>query len=235
MSGAPVRLDAVRFGYGDAADMHFDAEVPAGSICVVTGPSGSGKSTLLALVAGFEEPREGRIEIAGRDWTGTDPAERPVTVIFQEHNLFPHLDVATNVALGIAPRRRITRADRDAAAAALERVGLRDKAERMPGALSGGERQRAALARAVLREQPVLLLDEPFAALGPALASEMLALVEAIARERAATVLLVTHQPLSAAERADHVLFLADGRVHAAGPPTILSADDPVIAAYLGG
>ena len=230
-----VKLDEARFSYGSGVDLRFDVAVPSGAISVVTGPSGSGKSTLLALVAGFEEPQAGRVMIGGRDWTGTDPAERPVTMIFQEHNLFDHLDVASNVALGIAPRRRVTAADRDAAQASLARVGLAGKGDRLPSALSGGERQRAALARAVLRERPVLLLDEPFGALGPALAREMLELVASLASERAATVLLVTHQPLAALGVATHAVFLAEGRVHASGTPDLLTGDDPVVRAYLGG
>ena len=214
--------------------MLFDADVPEGSLCLVTGPSGSGKSTLLALVAGFEEPSAGRILIGGRDWTGREPGERPVTMVFQEHNLFPHLDIETNVALGVAPRRRIAREDHQRTVEALERVGLGGMGQRFPGELSGGERQRAALARAVLRDRPVLLLDEPFAALGPALRAEMLGLVASIGMERSATVLLVSHQPLDAAHVASHVLFLDEGRVHAFGPPGLLSKRDSVIETYLG-
>ena len=235
MTTMGVRMEAVRFAYEGGAAMLFDAAVPEEALALVTGPSGSGKSTLLALCAGFERPEGGRVLMAGRDMAGLDPGERPCTVIFQEHNLFPHLDVTRNVALGIAPRRRITVEDLRTAEASLERVGLGGKGGRLPSELSGGERQRAALARAVIRDRPVLLLDEPFAALGPALAADMLALVASLARERGATVLLVTHQPLAAGAIADHVLFLADGRVHAAGPPELLHSRDPVIAAYLHG
>ena len=230
-----IALENVTFSHEEGgAPMAFDAAVPSGAVCLVTGPSGSGKSTLLALVAGFEQPRSGRVMIGGRDWTGRDPAERPVTMVFQEHNLFPHLDIATNIALGIAPRRRITASDLSRVAAAMDRVGLTGMGGRLPGALSGGERQRAALARAVLRDRPVLLLDEPFAALGPALRSEMLALMTGIASERQATVLLVSHQPLDATPHASMVLFLEGGRVHKAGGPDILRSDDAVIDAYLG-
>ena len=230
-----VRMEAVRFAYPEGAAMLFDAAVPGGALAVVTGPSGSGKSTLLALVAGFEEPQGGRVVMAGRDMAGLDPGERPCTVIFQEHNLFPHLDIATNVALGIAPRRRVTGADRHVAEGTLERVGLSGKGGRLPSELSGGERQRAALARAVIRDRPVLLLDEPFAALGPALAADMLSLVASLGRERGATVLLVTHQPLAAASVADHVLFLAEGRVHAVGGVELLRSNDPLVVDYLHG
>ena len=229
-----VILDDVRFSHSGGPEMAFDADVPTGALCLVTGPSGSGKSTLLALIAGFEEPRSGRLLIAGKDWTGTDPGERPVSMVFQEHNLFPHLDVATNVALGIAPRRRISREDRNRVEEALDRVGLAGKGSRLPGELSGGERQRTALARVFLRDRPVLLLDEPFAALGPALRTEMLALVAGIVAEKGATSLLVSHQPLDAANVASHVLFLNEGRVHRSGSPALLNDDDAIIADYLG-
>ena len=231
---AGVGLDEVAFSHrGEAPLMRFDAQVPSGALCLVTGPSGSGKSTLLALVAGFETPSAGRIVIGEEDWTGREPGERPVTVVFQEHNLFPHLDVATNVVLGIGPRRRVTPDDRERTEDALARVGLGGKGGRLPGELSGGERQRAALARAVLRDQPVLLLDEPFAALGPALRSEMLELVASVAAERSATVLLVTHQPLDAQSVATYALFLNEGTVHRAGSPAVLDERDGVIDTYL--
>ena len=229
-----VALHDVRFAHPGGPEMRFDVSIETGALAIVTGPSGSGKSTLLDLVAGFAEPRSGRVAIDGRDWTGTEPGERPVTMIFQEHNLFAHLDARTNVALGIAPRRRIMAADRERSDDALARVGLAGKGDRLPGALSGGERQRVALARALLRDKPVLLLDEPFAALGPALQDEMLDLVAAIRVEKGATVLLVTHQPEAAIRAASDVLFLADGRVHLRGNADVLRADDPTVRDYLG-
>ena len=229
-----VALEDVRFAHPSGPEMRFDVTVEAGALALVTGPSGSGKSTLLDLIAGFAEPRSGHVMIAGDEWTGTEPGERPVTMIFQEHNLFAHLDARTNVALGIAPRRRIRTVDRERADGALARVGLAGKGDRLPGALSGGERQRVALARALLRDKPVLLLDEPFAALGPALQDEMLELVAGIRAEKGATVLLVTHQPEAAVRAASDVLFLADGRVHLRGGPDVLHADDPAVRSYLG-
>ena len=244
MSGA-IGMDAVAFAHPGGAPMAFDLALPSGCFALLTGPSGSGKSTLLSLLAGFETPNAGTIHLGGKDVTALDPAQRPVTVVFQEHNTFPHLDVATNVALGIAPRR-IRRGDRERAEAALERVGLGGYGARLPGQLSGGERQRVALARAALRDRPVLLLDEPFAALGPALRADMLGLVADLATERGTSVLMVTHDPLEAVERATrpttqpttqpitHVVVLEGGRVHAVGPPALLTSDDPVIRSYLG-
>ena len=228
-----IVLDGVAFAHPGGAPMRFDLALPPGCFALLTGPSGSGKSTLLSLVAGFEVPTAGGVRIAGRDVTASGPAERPVTIVFQEHNTFPNLDVLTNVALGIAPRR-IGRVDRERAEAALARVGLAGYGPRLPGQLSGGERQRVALARAALRDRPVLLLDEPFAALGPALRADMLGLVADLAAERGASVLMVTHDPLEAMARASHAVVLNEGRVHAVGTPDLLGSDDPVIRSYLG-
>ena len=143
--------------------MLFDAEFAPASVTAIMGPSGSGKSTLLNLVAGFEMPKAGRVLIGDMDVTGLPPARRPVSMIFQENNLFAHLDVEKNVGLGRSPSLRLTADDRDAVANALARTGLAGKEQRLPRELSGGERQRVALARALVRNRPVLLLDEPFA------------------------------------------------------------------------
>jgi thiamine transport system ATP-binding protein len=157
-------------------------------------------------------------------------------MVFQDHNLFAHLDVATNVGLGISPALRLEPSDRDRVAAALARVGLEDFGQRLPGQLSGGERQRVALARCLVRDRPVLLLDEPFAALGPALRREMLDLIADIHRERAMTVLLVTHQPEDARRIASRTAFVHDGRILAVRPTDDLlgATDIPELREYLG-
>jgi len=214
---ASVRLEHVVFSYGEAA-FRFDAAFPAGAVAAVMGPSGSGKSTLLALVAGFETPRSGRVLIDEVDVSAVPPAARPVSMVFQENNLFAHLSVEQNVGLGRSPALRLTPDDRVAVQAALERTGLAGKQKRLPRELSGGERQRVALARALVRDRPVLLLDEPFASLGPALRADMLDLVAGLHAEKGMTVLFVTHQPQDAGRIADHVVFLEDGAVAAAGP-----------------
>ena len=181
------------------------------------GPSGSGKSTLLNLIAGFEAPQGGRVLIDDVDVTGLPPSARPVSMIFQENNLFAHLDVAANVGLGISPALRLTAADKERITTALSRTGLAGKEARLPRELSGGERQRVALARALVRDRPVLLLDEPFASLGPALRQEMLDLLVSVQAERKMTTLLVTHQPEDARRAADRIVFLEAGRIVAAG------------------
>lgn len=215
--GAAVQLETVTFGYGEVG-FSFDVTFAAGKITAVMGPSGSGKSTLLNLVAGFETPASGRVRIGGKDVTEAPPAARPVSMVFQENNLFAHLTVEQNVGLGRSPSLRLSSGDRADIAAALARTGLAGKEGRLPRELSGGERQRVALSRVLVRRQPVLLLDEPFASLGPSLRTDMLDLLCALHAEQGMTVLFVTHQPADAKRVADDVVFLENGRVAVAGP-----------------
>lgn len=215
--GASIRLEEVVFGYAGAASMRFDLSVEPSSIVAIMGASGSGKTTLLNLIAGFEAPSAGRVLIGEQDMAGVPPARRPVSMVFQENNLFAHLDVAANVGLGRSPSLRLTSADQDEVSQALAQVGLAGKEKRLPGELSGGERQRVALARVLLRRRPILLLDEPFASLGPGLRREMLALISDLHSRLGMTTLMVTHHPEDAREIADTVAFLASGRVEAVG------------------
>lgn len=227
MSGADVRLEQVAFSYGEAA-FAFHLAVAASEIVAVMGPSGSGKSTLLNLVAGFERPSSGRVLIGGEDATHLPPASRPVSMVFQENNLFAHLDVAQNVGLGRSPSLKLTERDRADVAAALARTGLAGKEKRLPAALSGGERQRVALSRVLVRDRPLLLLDEPFASLGPALRREMLDLLRDLHAERRMTILMVTHHPDDARAVADRIAFVDAGRVAAVAPTReMFAADGP--------
>jgi len=212
-----------------------DGSVPRGARVAVIGPSGAGKSTLLAAIAGFLAPASGRILWEGQDITSTPPGARPLSILFQDGNLFPHLTVAQNLGLGLDPRLRLTPGQLEQVAQVLDQVGLADKSARKPAALSGGEQSRVALARALLRARPLLLLDEPFAALGPALKSQMLALVEDIATRTGATVLMVTHDPADARRLCPLTVLVADGIAH---PPTatapLLDHPPPALASYLG-
>lgn len=229
-----IEISNLAFTYEDMK-MRFDLAVEQGALMAIIGPSGAGKSTLLALIGGFETALSGRIAIGGTDITSLQPAERPVTTLFQEHNLFAHLTVAQNIGLGLHPGLRLSPADRDAVAWSLSEVGLTGFEERLPGQLSGGERQRIAIARCILRKRPVLMLDEAFAALGPALRREMLSLVLDLKAREHLTVLMVTHDPADAAFAADQTAFIAGGHVIASGKTAeILGADDPAIRAYLG-
>ena len=239
MTGASVTLDDVTFRYrdgGSVLEMRFDLAVPEGAALAIIGPSGAGKSSLLSLIAGFDRPASGRILIGGVDVTASVPADRPVSMLFQDHNLFAHLDVWTNVALGLSPQLRLSEPQRGDIAVALARVGLTALAKRLPADISGGERQRAALARALVRNRPVLLLDEPFAALGPALRRDMLGLLAELQRETGVTILMVTHAPEDARAAAQLTALLDAGRIVAVRPTAELLAatDIPQLTDYLG-
>jgi len=229
-----LRLDHLEFGPPGFA-MTADLSVAGGARVAVIGPSGAGKSTLLAAIAGFVPVTSGRILWQGDDITDLAPARRPVSLLFQDNNLFPHLSVAQNLGLGIRPDLRLTAEDRDRVGRALADTGLDGLGERRPAQLSGGQQSRAALARALLRDRPVLMLDEPFAALGPALKTEMLDLVARICDRTGATLLMVSHDPEDARRIAPDSVLVAGGKVH---PPRktadLLDNPPPVLAAYLG-
>lgn len=212
-----------------------DWQAAKGARIAVIGPSGAGKSTLLSVIGGFFAPASGRVLWDGVDLTKMAASARPVTTVFQDQNLFPHLTIAQNLGLGISPSLSLTQADHARIAASLDRVGLADMGPRKPAQLSGGQQSRAALARALLRARPILLLDEPFAALGPALKSEMLALVAELAGESAACVLMVTHDPKDALAFAPLTCLVAGGVAHAPQPTAdLLENPPPDLAAYLG-
>jgi thiamine transport system ATP-binding protein len=233
--GAAVQLDNVRFGY-EETKVHFDLAIPAGSFVSVSGPSGSGKTTMLNLIAGFETPVSGMIRFDGEDVTRACVSKRPVSFLFQEHNLFPHLNVHDNIGLGISPSLRLSKQDELQIAASLTRLGMGDKGHRLPHELSGGERQRAALARVLVQDNPVLLMDEPFASLGPGLRREMTGLVASLQAERGMTVLLVTHHPAELLGAAPLLCFIEAGTVRAFGATEeLLSPRGPAfIQDYLG-
>jgi thiamine transport system ATP-binding protein len=206
-----------------------------GARIAVIGPSGAGKSTLLSMIGGFLAPDSGRVLWQGQDLTPLDPGARPITTLFQDQNLFPHLTIAQNLGLGISPNLRLTKPDHARIDAALGRIGLAGLGPRKPAQLSGGQQSRAALARALLRDKPILLLDEPFAALGPALKAEMLGLVAALADETGVTVLMVTHDPKDALAFAPLTCLVAGGVAHPPQPTeALLHNPPPELAAYLG-
>ncbi len=207
--------------------------VEPGVRVAVIGPSGSGKSTLLAAIAGFLPLAQGRITWEGEDLGGQDPGERPMSILFQDDNLFPHLSVAKNIGLGLSPTLRGI--DWERVTDSLASVGLAGMDARLPSELSGGQQSRVALARVLLRARPLLLLDEPFAALGPALRAEMLELVGRVADDTGATVLMVSHAPEDALRLGGQAITVIEGR---AEPPVetkaLLSDPPPGLREYLG-
>lgn len=187
-----------------------DFALPAQSLTAVTGASGSGKSTLLAGIAGFAEAVTGEVRIDDQPILDQPPGERPLSILFQDHNLFPHLTAFQNAALGVSPRLKLTAEMKQRVTEVLEQMGLAGFSERKPAALSGGQCARVALARTLLRARPVLLLDEPFSALDPDLRAEMLDLVQNVVKIHGLTALMVTHMPEDAAQ-ADHHLVIENG------------------------
>lgn len=209
----------------DGFELEADFSIEGAGIVAVIGPSGGGKSTFLSLIAGFDVPDRGRILWDGRDLARLSPGARPVAVLFQDNNLFPHLDVLTNVALGASPVARPDPEALERARAALARVGLEGFEGRRPGELSGGQQSRAALARVLLTDRPVVLMDEAFSALGPALRAEMLGLVREVLPS--ALILMVTHDPGDAQRWAGRTIFVGEGRVHPPRETQDLFADPP--------
>ncbi len=229
-------IDIMKGRY-DIPDFHLEIElaIARGRRVAVLGPSGAGKSTLLNIIAGFDRLTAGRLIVDGRNMETVAAAERPVSMVFQDHNAFAHLDAWSNVALGLSPSLKLDDGMKRRIDRALEEVGISHLAKRLPGDMSGGERQRIAIARVLVRERPVLLLDEAFAALGPALRKDMLGQVHALHAAHGLTTLMVTHQPEDARLFADQVVFVSDGLVHAALPvDAFFNSRDAVIRNYLG-
>ena len=231
-------MDMIRISNGvydwQGFRLAMDFAVTKASITAVLGPSGAGKSTLLNIIAGFESLNAGCLTLDGADHTTTAPAQRPVSLVFQDNNTFAHMTARDNVGLGISPSLRLNATQWNRVDNALSKVGIAHLALRKPGDMSGGERQRIALARVLVRQKPILLLDEAFAALGPSLRIEMLQLAKSLKQQQHLTLLMVTHQLEDAEAIADHVMFVNDGVVHA--PQTIRefkNSKDAAIRNYL--
>lgn len=207
-----IRLDNV-FLADDALPMTFDLQVETGERIAIVGPSGAGKSTLLNLIAGFVLPTQGNIWLNGENHTRSAPYERPVSMLFQENNLFPHLTVQQNLALGLKTSLKLTALEQDQIERVADAVGLTSFLSRLPNSLSGGQKQRVALARCLLRDKPILLLDEPFSALDPELRMDMLNLIDELCHSKNLTLLLVTHQPSELTGKVDRMLRIENGRI----------------------
>jgi len=232
-----VSIEHVSFGYGATAVLEdVSLEVAKGEFFAFLGPSGSGKTTLLRLVAGFGTPSQGRILIGERDVTGLPPWSRNVGMVFQSYALWPHMTVAKNVAFGLE-RRKLGRTEvARRMQAALDLVGLAPYADRRPSQLSGGQQQRVALARTIVIEPEVLLLDEPLSNLDAKLRVEMRSELKMLQRKLGITAIYVTHDQEEANAVADRIAVLDQGRIQQIGAPTELY-DHPAnrfVATFLG-
>jgi thiamine transport system ATP-binding protein len=187
-------VDNLEFAFSPTQKWNFSFAVPAGKSLAIIGESGSGKSTLLNLIAGFYTPSAGSIIFDQKILTHLSPAQRPVSMLFQENNLFEHLTVAQNIALGIHPGLKLSATEWQQVAEMIKKIGLHKKNDQLPSNLSGGQRQRVALARCLLRNKPLLLLDEPFTALDMKTKFELLSLVKDFQQSQNITLLLVSHQ-----------------------------------------
>ncbi len=216
--GISLRGITKRFGSSVAVN-DVDLEVERGEFFTMLGPSGSGKTTLLRLIAGFEVPDAGSISLHGVDVTGLPPYQRDVNTVFQDYALFPHFDVAQNVAYGLRVQRVPKNEREKRVQAALEMVQMSDFAKRRPGQLSGGQRQRVALARAIVNEPEVLLLDEPLGALDLKLRQEMQVELKRIQRQVGITFIYVTHDQEEALTMSDRVAVFRSGEIEQIGPP----------------
>lgn len=215
--------------------LRADFEIEAGARVAVLGPSGAGKSTLLGAIGGYVPLAKGRVVVNARDVSGAPPDQRDIAMLFQDGNLFPHLTLAQNVGLGLRPALRLTKAETAQVHEALARVGLAGFEHRKPGDVSGGQQSRAALARMLIQARPLMLLDEPFSALGPALRGEMLELTSEVARDAGATVIMITHDPKDAERASDQIVFVDAGQAHAPRAVADIMADPPeALRAYLG-
>jgi putative spermidine/putrescine transport system ATP-binding protein len=218
-----VRLTGIRKTYGDVVAVdRVDLEIPAGEFFTLLGPSGSGKTTTLRLIAGFERPDEGRIELGGADVTNRAPYERDVNTVFQDYALFPHMTVAENVGYGLRVKHVARAERRRRVEEILKVVRLPEVGNRKPVQLSGGQRQRIALARSLVNTPRVLLLDEPLGALDLKLRQEMQIELKRIQREVSdvgITFVYVTHDQEEALTMSDRLAVFNEGRIEQIGAP----------------
>jgi spermidine/putrescine transport system ATP-binding protein len=233
-----LRLDHVTkvFSGGTIGLDHVDLDVGQGELVSLLGPSGCGKTTCLRVVAGFEEPTEGRVLLDGRDITALRPYDRPVNTVFQDYALFPHMNVAENVGFGLSLRLMTADAIRRKVGDVLTLMGLGDKSETRVSSLSGGQRQRVALARALVCEPRVLLLDEPLSALDAHLREQMQVELKRLQARLGTTFIMVTHDQMEALSISDRVAVMNHGRVEQIATPSELY-DAPAtrfVATFIG-
>jgi putative spermidine/putrescine transport system ATP-binding protein len=214
----------------------FSLDVDDGELVCLLGPSGSGKSTLLRMVGGFERPSAGSILIDARDVTGLPPEKRPTGMVFQSHALWTHMDVFNNIAFGLKLRRLAKAEIRERVEGALAMVGLAGYGKRMTNQLSGGQQQRVALARSLVLEPKILLLDEPFASLDQHLRERLREEVKDIQQRLGITTLFVTHGQDEALALADRIVVMRDGRTEQSAPPDVIyrAPQTEFVAGFIG-
>jgi putative spermidine/putrescine transport system ATP-binding protein len=236
-AAAAVHVSGLRKRYGDVVALAgVDLVIRAGEFFTLLGPSGSGKTTLLRLIAGFERPDAGRIELGDSDVTRVPPYARNVNTVFQDYALFPHMTVGQNIEYGLRVRR-VPKADRrEKVGRALEMVRLPRLGDRKPAQLSGGQRQRVALARAIVNEPQVLLLDEPLGALDLKLRQELQLELLRVQREVGITFIYVTHDQEEALTMSDRIAVLDHGSIEQIGNPTQVYEQPrtPFVAGFIG-
>ncbi len=193
--------------------MQFTLSVQKGERVAIIGESGAGKSTLLNLIAGFDLPTSGEIWLNNCNHTQTEVASRPVSMLFQDNNLFPHLTVEQNIGLALVPSLKLNAGQKAQVAEIADKMGIAEFLARRADQLSGGQKQRVALARTLLRDKPILLLDEPFSALDPKRREELQQLVAQLCQERNLTLLMVTHQIKESRALFDRILCVENGRI----------------------
>ena len=218
-----ITLSGIEKSFGDTVVLRgIEMEIRAGEFFSLLGPSGCGKTTLLRIIAGFEQPSQGSLRIAGSDMADVPPNKRPTNMVFQSYAVFPHLTVAENVAFGLR-RDPVSRAQKAARVGeALEMVGLGGLGHRAAHALSGGQRQRVALARALILRPKVLLLDEPLSALDKKLRETMQVELIKLQRHVGITFILVTHDQEEALVMSDRIAVMFDGRIAQLADPETL-------------
>ena len=236
-SGGAIRLAELAKAFdGVPAVTGIHLDIPAGQFYSLLGASGCGKTTTLRMIAGFERPDSGRIELDGRDVVNDPPHKRPVNTVFQSYALFPFMTVWDNVAFGLRYQNASRQDVRTRVDAALELVRMDGYAKRKPGQLSGGQQQRVALARALVLRPRVLLLDEPLGALDAKLRKQLQLELRALQREVGITFVYVTHDQEEALTMSDQIAVLAEGRVEQVGPPQEIYAAPATtyVAGFLG-
>ena len=202
----------ITFNY-EQMPMQFMLSVQKGERVAIIGESGAGKSTLLNLIAGFDLPTSGEIWLNNCNHTQTEVASRPVSMLFQDNNLFPHLTVEQNIGLALVPSLKLNAGQKAQVAEIADKMGIAEFLARRADQLSGGQKQRVALARTLLRDKPILLLDEPFSALDPKRREELQQLVAKLCQERNLTLLMVTHQIKESRALFDRILCVENGRI----------------------